>query len=172
MAKLDRVKWDSSAGVAENARLRLPPLVEAYFKGGRQLLDRKWSPAALHRFRLNTKRLRYTLELFRSCYGPGLERYLAALRQLQDYLGAINDCTTTKELVSGALPRRSPYRSRIDSLLAARARRTGAQLRQYWREGFDRPGEERRWMSYLSRSASRPKSARPRSPRPPGRNSG
>jgi CHAD domain-containing protein len=141
-------EWDGRESVAENARRKLPPLAKSYFEEGRLLMRGGWSSAEFHQFRLRTKRLRYTLEMFRSCYGPGLERCLGALRGLQDFLGEISDCATIEQLT-----RRSRDRRRIDRLLAARTRAATRGLKKHWREEFDRPGEEQRWTGYLARRA-------------------
>ncbi len=155
MAGRGRFAWDDGAGVAENARRNVPPLARAYFRAGRKLTAGEWSADAFHEFRLHTKRLRYTLELFRGCYGPALERYLAALSRVQDHLGTISDCAVTGKLVAGLLGRRSPHRRQFDGLLERRAKAAATQLRRYWRAGFDPPGQERRWVRYLSRPAHR-----------------
>ncbi len=138
-----KIDWDTAADAAGNARQYLPPLAESYFASGRKLMRGRWSSADFHAFRLQTKRLRYTLELFRPCYGPGLERCLDGLRGLQDFLGAISDCATIAEL----LPQHR-------KLLAARSREATDGLRRHWKEHFDRPGEERRWLRYLKTSSA------------------
>jgi CHAD domain-containing protein len=128
-------------------------MLRDYFETGRKLMAEESSAKALHQFRLDTKRARYTLELFRPLYGPGLETPLAGLRRIQDYLGAISDCDTTKETIAGALPETAPERGRLAGLLDARAKRSSTALRKYWRQTFDKPGDERRWTLYLARQA-------------------
>ena len=49
----------------------------------------------LHQFRLQAKRFRYTLELFERFYGSEMANGAEILKELQDRLGAINDCATT-----------------------------------------------------------------------------
>jgi CHAD domain-containing protein len=156
MAKNGTFQWDDSASAGANARHSLPALVRAYYAQGRRLAGGDLSPEVLHEFRLGTKRLRYTVEMFRTCYGPGIERWLTALRQIQDHLGAINDCVTTRELVAAKLPPGAPERLRIERSLNARARREVAAFRHYWQATFDTPGEARRWTAYFSRAAARP----------------
>jgi CHAD domain-containing protein len=146
MAKQNRVRWNLSKSAAENASLKLPALAQAYFRSGRAIFGITFSLRALHRFRLDTKRFRYTLELFAPCYGPGLERRLVRLRKIQDFLGEINDCLVTREL----LGRR---RDRVSNFLERRmAAKTGA-VRSYWRETFDADGQERWWTGYLAHFA-------------------
>ena len=73
MAKTN-ISWDDSSTASANARAKLPAMLQAYFEEGRKLTGAEFTNARMHRFRLETKGLRYTLELFRACYGPGLGR--------------------------------------------------------------------------------------------------
>ncbi len=151
MAK-NKLLWDESASVSSNARVRLPAMLQAYFDQGRKLTSPSSSTVApMHPFRLETKALRYTLELFRPCFGPGLETFLLSLRKIQDSLGALNDYSTTKNLIAARLPKHSPERKKMGLVLTARIRRKSLEFRRYWRQTFDKPGADRRWMSYLSR---------------------
>jgi len=160
MRKQYRAKWDERAGAATNARRELPRLAAAYFARVRELLAEEPSPRKLHRLRLETKRLRYTLELFRSCYGPGLEARLAALRRLQQVLGEVNDSAVAERLLSNSMSA-SPHRVRVLRFLKNRAAAKAREFRQAWAEVFDAPGQELWWSGYLARHA-----------RPPGRRPG
>ena len=150
MAK-KRLLWDKSASAATNAAVRLPAMLQSYFEQGRKLAGTPASASAMHPFRLETKALRYTLELFRPCFGPGLEGFLLSLRKIQDYLGALNDYATTRTLIAAGLPKRAPDRKKMDRILKARAKRKSLEFRRYWLHTFDRPGEDQRWINYLSR---------------------
>jgi CHAD domain-containing protein len=152
MAKDDALKWDESASPGANARRCLPELVLSYYREGRKAAAGDAAPEALHEFRLRTKRLRYTLELFRVCYGPGLERCLDALGRIQDHLGAISDCAATERTCLAVLPQDSPDRDRLRSYLDRRAAREAAAFRRYWRDAFDQPGQARRWEIYFRRA--------------------
>ena len=69
----------------------------------RQLAKRhaELSPAERHKMRIALKKLRYTLEFFAPLLPPRkLPTYLAALTQLQDELGQINDHVTAAELLA------------------------------------------------------------------------
>ncbi len=155
MAK-HKLTWSNSKAVEENARTKLPELVRTYFEAGRKLAHGEWRPDDLHRFRLDTKRVRYTLELFQSSYGPGLDQFLTALRGVQDVLGEMHDCATIREVIGSVLPRQSPERRRLSALLMARERRKNAEFRDHWIREFDAAGHERRWVNYLARPG-RPK---------------
>lgn len=90
--------------------------------------------AALHEARISGKRLRYVLELFNNILGPQTDRTLKPLKQLQDYLGALQDIVVAvalmQELPLG--PEASPI---LTTYVASReAERTDllAQLPQQW----------------------------------------
>lgn len=158
MSKPDKRKWDEAAGVAENARQRLPVMVAEYFRQGREILAENPEPARLHALRLATKRLRYTLELFRPCYGPGFRLRMAALRRVQQLLGEANDCASAAAVLRGVSRGRSPQRLNFEQFLQQRGLAKVEEFRRDWNETFDLPGQERWWTGYLARHS-----------RPPGR---
>ena len=149
------IQWAERSGPAVNARRKLPQAITRYFAYVRKLLAKDPAPAKLHSLRLETKRLRYTLELFRPCYGPGLETRLAELRELQQLLGEMNDCAATAQHVSKNM-KKSPQRKRIEKFLSDRAERKARDFRKQWTEVFDAPGRERWWAGYLAREARAP----------------
>jgi len=144
MAKVKPPEWSATATAAENAALTLPQLARAYFRSGRAILSKQPSPRALHRFRLQSERFRYTLELFRPCYGPGLDRRLAQLRAIQNHLGEISDCSATLELLGRD-------HARFAAFLKRRMAAKIHALHQYWRKTFDTAGQETWWTDYLAR---------------------
>jgi CHAD domain-containing protein len=156
MRKSGRITWDEHAEAAKNARQHLPKLVSDYFAGARELLARDPGPARLHGLRLATKRLRYSLELFRPCYGAGLATRIAGLRKLQQVLGEVNDATAAQRALAGVLKGASPQRTRIKKFLRERGEAKAQEFRKHWTEVFDAPGQERWWTSYLTRHARQP----------------
>ena len=67
------------------------------------------TPQERHRMRICFKKLRYTLEFFEPLLAAKrLKPYLAALGQLQDELGLINDHITAEALISEVLGKKSP----------------------------------------------------------------
>jgi CHAD domain-containing protein len=146
-----RLAWDESVSASSSAGARLPAMLQTYYDQGRKLMGRSHSAAAMHPFRLETKALRYTLELFRPFFGPGLEGFLSSLRRIQDCLGARNDYATTRDLIAARLPKQAPDREEIYQVLKARVKRKSSEFRRYWRQTFDKPGENRRWLNYISR---------------------
>ena len=145
--------WNPRLSATLNARRHLPPMIGAYFTQVRELLATNPAPAELHVIRLATKRVRYTLELFRPCYGRGLELRLATLQRLQQLLGEINDCAAAERLIEGLVPA-SPVRRRAETFLRRRASAKATALRREWRDNFDAPGREHWWLRYLASSAS------------------
>ena len=143
-------EWDESVSAPENARSRLPGMVEAWFQRGRALAAPEAnSPAALHSFRIRTKRLRYTLEMFRPFYGPRLDARLAALREVQTCLGELNDCAVTRGLIEPAL-KPGPQRARLEAFLDRRTTELTAAFKKTW-AALDKAGEDARWRAYLAR---------------------
>lgn len=142
MKKGARINWDPARNAAENAAERLPPLVAAFFAAGRKVTAEPGLPEELHQFRIRGKRLRYTLEMFRPCYGPALDRRLDALRRIQQCLGDMNDFLTIRGMVEEA-----EIIAGLDRQIAVRAE----EFATMWRGEFDRAGEESRWIRYLSR---------------------
>jgi CHAD domain-containing protein len=169
VAKPFQVEWAARADVAENARTRLPKLAAAYFGEGRNLIDGNPAPADLHALRLATKKLRYTLEFFKSCYGKGLNARIDALKSLQQMLGDINDTVAAKRTIEAALGARTPDMQRVARLLRRQGQAKANEFRKHWAEVFDATGQERSWVDYLTKQAREEKreparraSARPR----------
>ncbi|HEY7388633.1 MAG TPA: CHAD domain-containing protein, partial [Bryobacteraceae bacterium] len=101
--KNGKPEWDESSDAIVNARTVLPKLVEEYFALGREVLASEPAPSALHQLRLASKKLRYTLELFKACYGPGFRERIETLKTLQQMLGEINDTVAAERTIAGVL---------------------------------------------------------------------
>jgi CHAD domain-containing protein len=87
--------WKLAQSLEVNLGRFLPALAEEFFTSGTAALSAPASYRKLHRFRLQAKRFRYTLELFESFYGTEIPQGMEILKELQDRLGAINDCAST-----------------------------------------------------------------------------
>ena len=144
-----RTRWNERESAAVNARRRLPRMVSEYFAEVREALGDKHSPAGLHVVRLASKKVRYTLELFRQCYGAaGFDTRLKALKDVQTSLGDVNDAVTTWRLLAKAMPH-SPRRQALREYLKKRAADKAEEFRAHWTERFDAPGQERWWTDFL-----------------------
>ena len=150
MSEMKQPEWNERRDAAENARRELPALVSSYISYVREELASDPPPPKLHPLRLATKRLRYTLELFRSCYGKGLEERLEALRQLQQQLGDTNDCVAAWELLSQRM-RGSVERTRMETFLDRRATKQAKDFRDLWQQLCEAPGREEWFTGFLSR---------------------
>lgn len=148
MAK--KIKWDEAATAAQNARRKLPALAKEYFAEGRAVARGKPSPAAIRRFMLRTRRLGYSLELFQSCYGPGLAQRLDALRRVEQLLEEFDDCAAARRIFGSIFGRTSGVRLR--RFLDDRAHRKLAEFRACWTTEVDAKGQERAWREYLARA--------------------
>jgi CHAD domain-containing protein len=146
------MKLNPSASAAENARVVLPKMARRYFEAGRKAIDSKRPPEDLHAFRLETKRFRYSLELFRPLYGPNLDRYLSALRELQGALGKVSDY----QAIQRVLESDDELKIQIEHALKGKLK----DLRRSWR-AFDAPGQLKRWRTYLAGDHSKPRAKRP-----------
>lgn len=153
------IVWDPAKSTADNARGVLPKLTEEFFAAGRKATKKTKKLKLLHEFRIKAKGFRYTLEMFQSLYGPVLESRLDGLKQIQQYLGDINDCDSTRRLLSNALGGDGFLASQLQETLDATERKKIRKLVAYWQETFDAPGEEEKWTRYLRDYAGRSKSA-------------
>lgn len=154
--------WVSTDPVEENVRRVLPQMAREYFNAGRKIVDSKPKPAALHPFRLLTKRFRYTLESFAQVYGSSLDGKLDLLKPVQDALGDVNDCIATADEFDAG--------KKFSRYLHKRALKKADRFFEAWRQTFDAPGQEAVWLAYLEQipvrgdAAIKPSSSR--RPRP------
>jgi CHAD domain-containing protein len=132
--------WHLEQSIEDNLARVLPMLAHDFFAAGR-IAAKMGNLEALHRFRLRAKRFRYTLELFRTCYGDDIKECLQQLRELQEYLGEINDCVTTIAMLNGD----GDAAEAIRRLLLERE----AKFKRHWRRYTTR--REKTWKEWLSR---------------------
>ena len=103
----------------------LPKLHRKYLRAATKLQGKHLDFEALHRFRLKTKRYRYTLELFRDLpLQPSADARIERLKPVQDLLGEINDCATALDLIGGT----SGKHPRVAQFLHERAAKKIAKL--------------------------------------------
>src|SRR3982751_2959422 len=106
-------QWKGKQSVRTNLCARMPGLVDDYFSAGDVALAAGTAWEEMHRFRLLTKRFRYTLEIFRHAYGPGIEQRIELLKQVQTLLGEMNDCVVTSGMLA-QLEGTEPVRKHLD----------------------------------------------------------
>lgn len=144
-------EWNPEATAIQNARRVLPALVRSFFAAGRAACLPGVAFEAMHEFRLEAKRFRYTLELMLPLYGTGLAQRLESLQEVQTLLGDLNDCVATHELLSEPAYQDQAETPRMLSFLETRALRQATRFRTHWQTTFDAPGELERWVQYLAR---------------------
>jgi CHAD domain-containing protein len=145
---MNAMEWSERSGPGANAKRELPRMMSDYFVQVRDAIAAKTSPADLHKIRLASKKVRYTLELFRPCYGPGFNERLAALKGVQTSLGDVNDAVAAADLIRDAMPR-SAQRKTLRAYLKKRAAEKAEEFRVHWMETFDAEGQERWWLEFL-----------------------
>jgi CHAD domain-containing protein len=130
------MKWKPSGTAAESAQAALPKQAQKYFKAGRKAANGKRTPDELHKFRIATKKFRYTLELFEPVYGPTLKRHI------QSILGKLNDHNTLKPLLKGD----KALKVKLDEAMEKHR----GEFHEQWKV-LDTDGALRRWKTYLGR---------------------
>lgn len=133
--------WKRKAEAESNARRVLPAMALAYFAAGRRAAAESGDALGLHAFRLETKRFRYTLDLFGKLYGPSMAEWLGKLKPVQDALGQLNDCVAAKEAFGDD--------KNFAEFLDRRAERKAREFRRTFQRRFDAAGEEESWVRYL-----------------------
>ncbi|HSD44914.1 MAG TPA: CHAD domain-containing protein [Burkholderiales bacterium] len=106
-------------------------------KRGRQVPEAP--PEERHRVRIAAKKLRYAAEFFAPLYpAKRVARYVAALQDLQDILGALNDAAVVDRLLAELAGTGRPIAAGVDGLVrgwvAAVAQQELARYRRAWRE--------------------------------------
>lgn len=134
-------RWLGNDPPQVNATRVLPQMFAELVAAGRQAAQPGAAYDRIHRFRIQAKRFRYTLELFQTFYGQNVEHGLDELKQLQDKLGALNDCVTALDL----LKRRPRAKAAVSNLL--KERETG--FREHWKARFG-PQAVKDWKTRLA----------------------
>jgi len=82
------------------AKRILPPMIAEHFRSGKIAADERASVHKIHRFRIEAKGLRYTLDFFAPLYGESLAGLANELKDLQSLSGDINDAASARRLLS------------------------------------------------------------------------
>ncbi len=137
----------SSAGVPDDAPPGLDAPVGAFAsfalerrfrrlrKGGRRVPGA--APAERHRTRIAAKKLRYAAEFFAALYpAKRIARFVGALEDLQDVLGALNDAAVVDRLLDEVAQGGAPIAAGVDGLVrgwvAAVAQHALARYARAW----------------------------------------
>ena len=142
--------WKPALDINANLRRTLPKIARNYFKSGDHTFTKNRDWDELHDFRIDTKRFRYTLELFSSHYGPGFKERLEELKQLQDFLGSANDFIVAASLLE-TVDGTEALRDELKDKGGAKLKRA----RSWWRANLGTAASQQRWISYLQRPTTR-----------------
>lgn len=158
--------WVAGRPVGENARIVLPHLFRRLMKRGARAFD-EGTPDALHAFRLEVKRFRYTLEIFAPVCGSWIEERLEQMRKLQTKLGHISDGDTARGLLGQAAGGGKKLRRDYPELIELLEHRVDEAIRGFralWREGFVPLAAQEAWLEDLGRAGQVRPAARRRKP--------
>jgi triphosphatase len=136
------------AGAAVHRNI-LPAMTAAFFEAGERAADASADPDTLHKFRIKTKKFRYTLELFLPVYGPTLNARMRVLRNLQQRLGDINDYAASREVLKNY---RVGHDAVVDEALERLERMAAAEtksFRRYFHRTFG-PRQKDLWTRFPS----------------------
>jgi CHAD domain-containing protein len=130
--------------IAETARRLLPGMAKDFLKLGGAAAAAKASSEKLHLFRIESKKLRYTLEIFAPVYGSSMNQWIDKIREAQNLLGDVNDCVTAREIIS-------EYKggAGIDNWLMKRERRKADAFQRWWPDAFGGREIQQAWTQYL-----------------------
>ncbi|MBL8251315.1 MAG: CHAD domain-containing protein [Candidatus Competibacter sp.] len=134
----DRIDDERRQRLAEPALAFSTPLLE---RNHRRVVKRgeafaELSAEARHGLRIRIKELRYALDFFASCYpSASVKAYLAALSQLQDSLGIMNDAAVAHRLLDEmGLTSSSAARQVIEGWTGCRMEMCKAQFEELWQQ--------------------------------------
>lgn len=144
------MKWKPSRNVIENARRVFPKMLAKYLKQGRKAVDGERSPEELHKFRIKTKRFRYTAELFRPVYGDALAHELEPVKEIQTVLGKLHDYHIIAETLEGT----RDAQAKLDRLTKKKRK----EFQEQW-AAFDSDDRPKQWESLLAAEPEKSSSA-------------
>jgi CHAD domain-containing protein len=140
--------------IRSNVRRTLLSLTNDFLYAGVGAAKPEATPADMHRCRLQGKRLRYSLEIFGPLSGPDWQQWVSIVRDLQDYLGKINDCATTRDLITGPENTEPPVRDvqfAVDELMRQRIE----AFREYWKARLT-ANERSKWLAKVRQIGKTP----------------
>lgn len=123
----------------------LNELIPKYWAAGDAAAQAEASWEDLHQFRLATKHLRYTMELFAPVFGRAVAARLDVLKRVQTHLGNVNDCDTARGL---AAIQSDPA---LDDWLAAKQQSEREKFLETWAEERARSRAGAAWVRYFNR---------------------
>lgn len=153
VAQRSSSKWRSAllaCQVQDGLQPRLRRAARKFLANGEAAAAEKASAEDLHRFRIEAKKFRYTLELFEPAWGDPVSQWLARLKPVQTVLGDVHDSFMARDIAE-----RFGGSREIDAWLKRRQRRKLREFRRLWQESFPVPDQPLR-IAALRRPARKP----------------
>ena len=144
----------SLPSMEELARHTLPRDARKFLASGARAARARGSAEELHLFRIAAKKFRYSLELFTDWYPAAAPAWIERLKQVQQVLGSVNDCRSTRLLIAGF----GRY-AKLDRALKRRQDRKMTEFRRYWETQFGERSSIRPLLAALSRPMTERKPA-------------
>jgi CHAD domain-containing protein len=144
---LKLVRPAKNRAASEVARGILPDMLKDHRRQGRHAIREGAPDKELHRFRIATKEMRYTLDLFTPLYGDGVSEIGEKLKKLQTHLGSIHDCAAARGLVKDA--ESAVGRKDIARELEKRREKKTERFRRDYRRDLEDDEAFRRWKKAL-----------------------
>lgn len=133
-------RWQDDISLEANLQADLPRAARKYIKAGHKALSKERTWEEIHDFRLESKRFRYTIELFAPFYGEAATKRVEELKHVQKLLGDANDAVVTSGILEGIAGT-----EQVRQTLAAKADSKVRKLRAWWSEAFQTPLAETEW---------------------------
>jgi CHAD domain-containing protein len=136
-----RVELEIDRTAAQNGsgRREFPPAAQhtvrkmatKFLALGKKAASQATSAQEVHRFRIASKKFRYTLELIEPFYGGALDPWLERVKEVQSVLGDANDCETVRRMASDW--------NAGEELIAKLEKRQNRKLKKFRREWDAKP---------------------------------
>jgi CHAD domain-containing protein len=127
----------------------LVPLARKFFRAGERASAKDSSVTDLHRFRIRSKKFRYSVELFRDIYGPVAEEWIGQIKRLQTLLGDMNDFRVTRELIEELEPD-----TPIAAAFGKKQEKKADAFRKLWKDEYSGAGAG--WIRAFERQPRKP----------------
>lgn len=102
------LELNRTASRSGSARREIPPAAQrivremaaGFLRLGKKAASQETSVREVHRFRIASKKFRYTLELLEPFHGVRIAPWLDRVKAVQSILGDVNDCETVRRMAS------------------------------------------------------------------------
>lgn len=133
---------DDTPAATASAKL-LSQHTDHFFETGRHVFAHG-DAEDLHQFRIAAKQFRYLIEVFAPVYGARLEKKLESLKELQRYLGKLNDLVTAQALMA-----KEKHHRKVMNWLKHREEKVRHELTEYWKKGMDLEKNQKAWVQFF-----------------------